>query len=141
MPGADEEHAFRHASAQSSILLRILQKIDDLPQLVLGLVDAGHVLEPNAGIGLDVDLGLRLADLHQPAAEAALSGDATGEVGPHPEEERDRDHPRQDVPQQRALDLARVEDPVLLQFLREVRVDAGRGERVWLPGKGSLRVP
>ena len=124
----DQEHAFRHASAEPPVLLRVLQKVDDLPQLVLGLVDARHVIEPHAGVGLDVDLGLRLADLHQPAAESALGGDAAGKIGPHAEEECDRDHPRQNVPQERALDLARVADPVLLQLLREIGVDAGRRE-------------
>ena len=36
-----------------------LQEIDDLAQLVLRLVDAGDVVEGDAGVGLDIDLGLR----------------------------------------------------------------------------------
>ena len=68
---SDQQHALGHAPAEPAVLLRVLQELDDLPQLVLGLVDAGDVLEGDARVGLDVDLGLALADLHQPAAQAA----------------------------------------------------------------------
>ena len=67
---ADQQDALRHAPAQPAVLCGILQKIDDLPQLVLGLIDAGNVLEAYTGVGLDIDLGLALADRHQPAAQA-----------------------------------------------------------------------
>ena len=50
--------------------MRILEKGDDL-QLVLGLVDTGDVVEGDVGVGLDIDPGLALADLHESAAEAA----------------------------------------------------------------------
>ena len=42
---------------------RVLEEVDDLAQLVLRLVDPRDVVERHAGIGLDVDLGLALADL------------------------------------------------------------------------------
>jgi len=45
-----------------------LQEIDDLAEFILGFIDAGDIGKGHAGIGLDIDLGLALADRHQPAA-------------------------------------------------------------------------
>ena len=46
VPGrADQQHALRDPPAEARVLLRVLQELDDLLQLVLGLVDAGHVRE------------------------------------------------------------------------------------------------
>ena len=45
---ADEQHAARDAPAELAVLLRVLQEVDDLDQLALGLLDAGHVLEGHA---------------------------------------------------------------------------------------------
>ena len=70
----DQEHALRHPPAEAAVLLRVFQKIDDLPQLVLGLVDPGDIVEAHAGIGFDVNLRLAFADRHQAAAEALASG-------------------------------------------------------------------
>ena len=41
----DEQHALGNAAAQLLELLRLAQVLDDLLQLFLGLVDAGHILE------------------------------------------------------------------------------------------------
>ena len=37
---ADQQHALRHRAAEPLVLLGVLQEVDDLDQLVLGLVDA-----------------------------------------------------------------------------------------------------
>ena len=98
--------------------MRVLQEIDDLDQLVLGLVDAGDIGEGDLGLLLDIDLGAALADRHQPA-EPAL---------PHPP---DREHPdadkedrRQDPGEQigdpMALDHPAVGHAVLVQALGEL---------------------
>ncbi len=42
---ADEEHALGQLAAQLGELLRVLEEVDDLLDLLLGLVEAGHVLE------------------------------------------------------------------------------------------------
>ena len=63
----DQQHALGHAGAEPAVALRVLQKGDDLLQLVLGLVDPGDVGEGRLGVGLDIDLGLAAADRHQPA--------------------------------------------------------------------------
>mmetsp|Transcript_18983 Transcript_18983/g.38704 ORF Transcript_18983/g.38704 Transcript_18983/m.38704 type:complete len:220 (-) Transcript_18983:247-906(-) len=43
--GAHEEDTLGHLPPQPCELLRVLEKVDDLEELVLGLVDAHHVLE------------------------------------------------------------------------------------------------
>ena len=68
--------------AEPAVALRVLQEGDDLLQLGLGLVDAGDVGEGDLGVLLDVDLGLALADRHQPA-----------EPLPCPAKRRHHEHP------------------------------------------------
>ena len=55
---ADEQRAARDAAAEALELLRIAQELDDLLQVVLGLVDAGDVLERDAAVPLGQKLGL-----------------------------------------------------------------------------------
>jgi hypothetical protein len=124
--GPDQQHAFGHAPAQPAVLLGILQELDDLAQLVLGLVDAGHIVEPNAGVGLDIDLGLALADRHQAAAESLAH--APRQKGPYPDEQDDRNDPGQEVAKECAFHLAGIGHPIFLQLLGELRIDAGGHE-------------
>ena len=41
----EQQHALRDAPAEPLVLLRVLQEVDDLAELFLRLVDAGHVVE------------------------------------------------------------------------------------------------
>ena len=63
---ADEQHAARDAPAEPLELLRVAQELDDLLQVLLGLVDAGDVLEGDAAMRLGQELRLRLAEAHAP---------------------------------------------------------------------------
>jgi hypothetical protein len=74
-------------STQPAAGLRI-EEGDHLLELGLRLVDPRHVSEADRDTGLDVHLGLALADGH----EARASG-AAGEPGPHHAEEQERDDP------------------------------------------------
>ena len=77
-PGrAVEQDAVRDASAELGVFLRVLQEVDDLHQLVLGLVDPGHVVEVDAlGLaGLDAPRG-GAAEAAEDAAPSARSGGA-----------------------------------------------------------------
>ena len=65
---ADEQDAARNPPAEPLELLRIAQEFDDLLQIFLGFVDAGHVLERDAAMRLGQELGLRLAEAHGFAA-------------------------------------------------------------------------
>ena len=49
-------------------LLRVLQELDDLLKLLLGLVDAGHVVEGDAAVLLGQQPGAGLAEAHGLAA-------------------------------------------------------------------------
>ena len=84
---ADEQHAARDAAAELLELLRVAQKLDDLLQILLGLVDAGDILEGHTALRLLKQLGLRLAESHR-LAGAALH--LARHVDPHAEEQHQR---------------------------------------------------
>src|SRR5690606_24175798 len=125
--GADEQNPLRLARAEPAITLRVLEERDGLFQLVLRLVDAGHVVERRPCVLLDIDLGLALADGHQ-AAHAASLRHAADHEEPEQGEEADRHDPGKDVAQPGALHVAVELDVVLLQFIGEVRVHPCRSE-------------
>ena len=124
---ADQQHAFRDPPAEPAVALRVLQKRDDLLQFGLGLVDPGDIVEGRLGVGLDIDLGLAAADRHQPA-EPGLVGEAAVHEIPDAEEQPDRDDPRQQVAQERALDRAGELDVVFRELAGDFRIDPGRDE-------------
>ena len=49
--GAAQQHAARDAAAEREVLVGVLEEVDDLGQLLLGLVDAGDVLEGDLLLG------------------------------------------------------------------------------------------
>ena len=69
---ADQQRTARDLAAQARKLLRVAQKLDDLFQLFLGLVDPSDVVKCHAPVLFGQKLGLRLAKTHGPAAPAAL---------------------------------------------------------------------
>ena len=89
VPGrADQQRAARDAAAKPLEFLRIAQELDDLLQVGLGLVDAGHVLERDAAVPLGQQLGLRLAEAHG-AAAARLH--LAHEEDPHADQQQHRE--------------------------------------------------
>ena len=84
---ADQQRALGDLAAQLLELARVLQEIDDLLQLVLGLVDAGDVLEGDAVLVLGQQPGLGLAEAHGPP-RAALH--LAHEEDPHADQQQDR---------------------------------------------------
>ena len=99
---AHQQDALGDPGAQQAVLLGVLEEIDDLDQLRLGLVDAGHVGETRLGLLLDIDLGPGAADRHQ-AAEALLFREAPEHEGPDGEEDQDRHDPGHEVAQEGVL--------------------------------------
>ena len=63
----DQQHALRHRAAEPLVLGRVLQEVDDLDELVLGLVDAGDIVEGDLRLLLIVALGAAAAEVEQPA--------------------------------------------------------------------------
>ena len=78
----DQQHALRHGAAEPLVLGRVLQEVDDLDQLVLGLVDPGDVVEGDLRLLLAVALGAAAAEAEQPATRrrgAATDPDEGGD--------------------------------------------------------------
>ena len=125
---ADQQHAFRHASAEPTVAGGVLEEVDDLLQLVLRLVHAGNVGEGDLRVGLDVDLRLALAELHQSAAESLIGSEAAHDEPPHANEQKNRHKPAEQRAKHVALHSAVELDAVLLQLIREIRVYARRAE-------------
>ncbi len=73
--GPTSKHAARNPAAEPLKLLRIAQKLDDLLQIFLGLVDAGDILERDAAMRLRQQFRLGLAEAHGlPAGPLHLPG-------------------------------------------------------------------
>ena len=94
---ADQKHAARNASAEPLILAGVAQEFDDLLQILLGLVDAGDVLEGDAAVRFGQHLGARLAEAHR-LAGAALH--LSRQEDPHADQrdERQPGHQQRDEP-------------------------------------------
>ena len=67
----DEQHALRNPPADARVLLRVLQELDDLAQLVFGFVHAGDVPEPHLHVVVGVDLRAAARERHDAAFGAA----------------------------------------------------------------------
>src|SRR5215207_11076066 len=94
--GPVEQHAVRHPRAELRVALRVLKEVDDLDELVLGLVDPGHVLEADA---------LGLAGLDAPRCGAAEAAEDAARTSLHlapnePDEEADQQDRRKEAEQQ-----------------------------------------
>ena len=98
---ADQQAALGDLAAEALELLRVLEELDDLLQLVLGLIDAGHVLERDAALLFGQQARPRLAEAHRPAA-ARLH--LAHEEHPDADQQQHRE-PGQQVVQQR-VDVA-----------------------------------
>ena len=59
------------AAPRRAVLVGVLEEVDDLDELLLGLLDAGDVLERRALLARLVALGLRAAEAGERAAGAA----------------------------------------------------------------------
>ena len=79
---AREQHAARNPAAQLLVLLRVLEEVDDLGELALGLVDARDVLEGHARVVALDAAGLRAPEradrAHLPARGRRLTATRTG---------------------------------------------------------------
>ena len=100
--------------------LGILQEVDDFLEFGLGLVDAGHIGEIDAGALLQVDARLALADRQQPAFRSHAGLHAADDEQPDAHEQRSRHHPRQNGLQPARIVLGLVGDLVLGQEFRDV---------------------
>ena len=127
---ADQQHALRNVAADVGVLLRVLEKLDDLHQLFLGLVDAGDIAEPHLHIVFGVDLRLAARERHHPPLGAAHLPE---KEAPERDEEQQGNDPAQELRQPAVHQLAGVLDAALLELGDERRVlDTRRDKRLGL---------
>ena len=89
---------FGRARPEAPVLVRVLEKVDDLVDLRLDLVDAGDVVERHAnGLGVDPPL---LAAAHDPAHRALLPPQ---HPDPEPEQQQQRRERHEQVHEEAAL--------------------------------------
>ena len=109
--GPDQQHALGDAAAEALVLLGVLEEVDDLDQLGLGLVDAGHVVE--GGLQL-----LAVVDLVLAASERQRLGGAAADP-PHQEHpDGDHDAQRDDPAEQEVLPEGRLDPAGELDLVR-----------------------
>ncbi len=137
----DEQDALWHTRPEPAVALRLLQECHDLLEFRLGLVHAGDVLEGDLGVGLDIDLGLALADRHKAAAKPLLLGDAPDDEHPESEEQDHRKQPRQQVTQEGVFRGSREWDAILFEPLGEGRIDPVRHDVLGLGALFALQCP
>ena len=135
---ADEEHALGDLGAEAGELLRALEELDDLLQLVLGLVLAGHVGEGDALARVQVALGPAL-----PEGEGLVA--VSLHLAEHEPDEEEPDDPGEELDEngegRDGLGAARDLHSLVLEGLHQVvvRVGDGRLEEVDLAGLGLQR--
>ena len=118
-----EQYSLRHSAAQAAVLLRALQEIDDLLKLGFRLVHAGNIAERYAGVGFNIDLRPAAPHLHQSGRPCLAR-----EPGPKAKEQQDRNHPGEQIAQEGTLDLAAIDDTVLVKLTGKLGLDARRNE-------------
>jgi hypothetical protein len=119
----DQQNTLRNARAEPPERFRIAQEGDNFLQLELGLVDAGHILEGDFGVGLDIDLGARFADRHQ-AAQTLAFRHAAKSVGPDQIEDEDRQRPGEDGGEKGRRRRAGDDDAMGPKLVGELGLDA-----------------
>ena len=143
----DEQHALRHGAAEPLVLGGVFQEVDDLDQLVLGLVDPGDVVERDLRLLLAVALRAAATEAEQPA-----TGRRRGAAA-HPDERSrsaaasDRSRPAALNQDERFVD--RLDDhtllfETLLEILigehRPLRLELHRGARPWTGRQEAMPV-
>src|SRR5438876_9150266 len=115
---------FRHGAAEPLVLRGVLQEVDDLDELVLGVVDARDVVEGDLRPRVAVALGTAAAEPEEPPTaghHALIHPDE-----PHDQEERGAEAEDQVLPEGPALvERPRIDDHALLL---EQRLETGVGE-------------
>ena len=123
---ADEQDALGHGCADVLIFRRVVQVVDDLGQVFLGLVLTGDIGEFDALGRLDVDLRVRAAEPeHHGVRPAGLVRHALEHELAEGDKKHDRQQPRQQKRQKRRHlldDLARELRAGVLQAVDEVGI-------------------
>ncbi len=106
---ADQQRALRDLAAEALELVRVLQEVDDLDEIVLGFLDAGDVLEGDAAMAFGQKLRLGLAEAHGLARAGLHLAD---EEDPHADQQHHGQPVNQRVGEQRVA-LRRAEGDLM----------------------------
>ena len=132
---ADEQHAARNLAAEPLEFLRIAQEFDDFLEILLGLVDTGHVLEGDAAVRFGEQLGLRLAEAHRPSgARLHLAHEEDPDAEDKDHRQPGQQH-RDDGPRTVILGTGGDRHALLLK----ARDQGGVARRVGLKARGIVR--
>ena len=115
-------------AAETAVGFRVFHNAHDFFQLVLGFIHAGHVVEGDAGVGFDIDLGLALAEVHEAAADALLAAEPLHREDPDADEDHRRKHPAEEILEEGVFDDAGEFHVVLREILGQRRIDTGSDE-------------
>ena len=127
---ADQQHALRYAAAEPLEFLWIAQEFDDFFELLLGLVDAGYILERDAAGLLRQQTRPRFAEAH---GAAATGLHLAHEENPNADQQQDREPVQQHREQRRHAFFRRLRlnrHFVFDEFVDEVRVIGRIGDEI-----------
>ena len=101
---ANQQDALGHGSTDLLILTGVMEIIDDLRQILLGLVLTGHVVKANSLGGLHIHLGIGLAHIeHHGITAAHFLHQLPGHELPQGDEDQNGGHPAQNIHEQGGL--------------------------------------
>jgi hypothetical protein len=119
----DEQHALRHGAAEPLVLRGVLQEVDELDELVLGVIDARDVVEGDLPLRLAIALGAAAPETEQPASAGHR---ALIQPNERPDQEERGAEPEQEVLKERpTVERSRVDEHALRL---QQRLEAGIGE-------------
>ena len=125
--GTDQKCALRQATSQSAKLRRILQELDDLLQVLLRLVGAGHIRERDLGSVTAEQLGLRLSETERTGAARLHLAE---EEEPETDDQDPREHRDQVIDPVRGCLLGLDFHAPLLELVEELLAGLGRQQRI-----------
>jgi hypothetical protein len=87
---ANQQHTSGHSPTQPLVCVRMFQEIDDLDQIVLGLIDAGNIGEGDRMgiVGCLIAAGATAAEGEEPAAGGACGTPAEPQKSAHEQDRR-----------------------------------------------------
>ena len=115
----DQEHALGNPPAECRVLLGVLQEFDNLLQLLLGFVHAGHVREAHLHIVLGEDAVLAAGKRHHAAFSAAHTPE---EKAPERKQQQDGNDPADDFGKPPAHELTGVLDAGGIELFEELGI-------------------